>query len=402
MRAYERFLRYIAFDTMSDEANSDCPSTPSQRAFGQMLAEEMRGIGIADARMDEHGYVYGRIPANVEGAPVIGLIAHMDTAAGVPASPMKARVVRNYEGGDIALDEAGRVVTRADEFPLLARCRGKDLIVTDGGTLLGADDKAGVAEILTLCEHLIAHPEFAHAGIAVCFTPDEEIGRGADRFDVAGFGADFAYTVDGGPLAEIEYENFNAASATLEVHGVNIHPGNAKNKMKNALLMAVEFQNMLPAAEIPAHTEGYEGFYHLNASHGAEELARLHYIVRDHDMARFLARKEHMRSIAAFLNEKYGEGSFALTLKDSYYNMKEKLLDHMHVVERAMNAMRAAGFTPTASPIRGGTDGARLSYMGLPCPNLSTGGMNGHSRHEMIAIQDMDAVVEILKNIVAA
>jgi tripeptide aminopeptidase len=401
MRAQDRFYRYIQFDTASDEANPGCPSTPGQWVLGRALVEEMRAMGIADARIDDHCYVYGSIPANVENAPAIGLIAHMDTVDAVPCMPMNARTLY-YEGGDIVLDGAAGIVMRAADYPDLAAHVGHNLIVTDGRTLLGGDDKAGVAEIMTLCERLLSDPSIPHGKVCIGFTPDEEVGRGADLFDVPGFGADFAYTVDGGPLAEIEYENFNAASATLTVNGLSIHPGSAKNQMKNALLMGVEFNAMLPPAQTPAHTENYEGFYHLNSMKGTEEQAVLHYIVRDHDRAKFENRKRTLERIAAFLNETYGEGSFVLELKDSYYNMKEKILPHMHIVERAMNAMRAAGYTPVSVPIRGGTDGARLSYMGLPCPNLSTGGLHAHGRFECVDADEMEAIVGILERIVRA
>ncbi len=401
MRAYERLLNYVRFDTASDENATTCPTTTGQLIFGQALVEEMKALGISDARIDQHGYVYGSIPANAENAPAIGLIAHMDTVDAVPASPVNARVVR-YEGGDIPLDEAGQVVMRAADFPQLAEHIGHDLVVTDGRTLLGADDKAGVAEIMTACERLLADPSIPHGKILIGFTPDEEVGQGADLFDVEGFGAEFAYTVDGGPLAEIEYENFNAASASVTVNGFSIHPGTAKDKMKNAILMAMEFNRMLPPAQIPAHTEGYEGFFHLNEIRGTEETATLHYIIRDHDREKFEARKRAMSRIAEYLNDVYGAGSVVLEMKDTYYNMKEKILPHMHIVNRAMDAMRAAGYEPKAVPIRGGTDGARLSFMGLPCPNLPTGGMNCHGRMECADVQEMDAMVDILLRIVRA
>ena len=402
MRAYERLLRYVQFDTASNGACDACPSTETQRAFGRVLMEEMTRMGLANVRQDENGYVYALLPANVEGQPAIGLIAHMDTVDDAPALPMKAHIIEKYQGGDIVMDEAGKNVLSPSVFPSLNDAVGKDLIITDGNTLLGADDKAGIAEILTLCEELIAHPEIKHGDVCVGFTPDEEIGRGADLFDIPGFGADFAYTVDGGALPEIDYENFNAASASVVVNGLSIHPGSAKNKMKNALLIAHEFISMLPPAETPEHTEGREGFYHLNDMSGEIEKASMHFIIRDHDMQKFTARKEYMRRIAAFLNAKYGENTVVLTVKDSYYNMIEKLADHMDVVERANNAFRKLGYEPVAVPIRGGTDGARLSFMGLPCPNLPTGGFNCHGRFEYAVIQDMDDVVKLLKNIVEA
>ncbi|NLG25886.1 MAG: peptidase T [Clostridiales bacterium] len=400
MRAYERLLRYIQYGTASDAASDTCPSTPGQLVLAGALVDEMRAMGMRDARVDEHGYVYGSIPANAEGQPAIGLIAHLDTVDGVPCLPMNARVLEKYDGGDIALDNG--MVMRAAEYPALAECVGDDLIVTDGRTILGADDKAGVAEIMTACERLLADPSVPHGKVLVAFTPDEEIGRGADQFDVAGFGADFAYTVDGGLLGEIEYENFNAAGARVEVTGFNIHPGSAKDKMRNASLMAMAFHAMLPAAEAPAHTEGYEGFYHLTSMKGDEESALLTYIVRDHDRARFEARKDFLRRATAYMNGRWGEGSFRLELKDSYYNMKEQILPHMHIVRRAEAAMRAVGCEPRIIPIRGGTDGSRLSYMGLPCPNLSTGAMNGHGRFECASVRQMDSMVEVLLNIVRA
>ena len=400
MRAYERFLKYIQFDTTSNENNEHCPSSEGQLVFGRYLVEEMKAMGISDAHIDAHGYVYGTIPANREGQSVIGLIAHMDTVDEAPALPMNARIVEKYDGGDVMLSE-GCVLSPA-VFPLLRDAAGEDLIVTDGRTLLGADDKAGVAEILTLCERLLADESIPHGKICIGFTPDEEIGRGADLFDVPGFGADFAYTVDGGELPFIEYENFNAASANVTVNGLSVHPGSAKGKMKNAALMAAELVSLMPAAEIPARTEGYEGFYHLCAIEGGVEHALVQYIIRDHDREKFEARKAFMRSTVAYLNEKYGEGTFELDLRDSYYNMKEKLADHMDVVERAMDAFRAIGCTPSALPIRGGTDGARLSFMGLPCPNLPTGGMNCHGRFECITVQSMDRVVEALTHLVRA
>ena len=402
MRAYERFLQYIQFDTTSDETCERCPSSESQRVFGKRLVAEMQQMGIADARIDEDGYVYGSIPANCPDQPSIGLIAHMDTVDEAPALPMNARIIHGYDGGDVALNDDGRSVLSPCLFPPLKQVAGEDLIVTDGRTLLGADDKAGVAEILTLCERLLADDSIRHGKICIGFTPDEEIGRGADRFDVAGFGADFAYTVDGGELPWIEYENFNAASAAIQINGLSVHPGGAKGKMKNALLMALELAQMMPATEIPACTEGYEGFYHLNDMSGGVEPAQMNYIIRDHDRQKFEARKAYIRRVVHYLNEKHGAGSFVLELKDSYYNMKEMLLEHMDVVDRAMDAFRALGYEPGALPIRGGTDGARLSYMGLPCPNLPTGGMNCHGRFECITIQSMDQVVEALVHLVRA
>lgn len=398
MTVLERFLKYIALDTTSRESCPDCPSTPGQWALARLLEAEMKELGLQDVRLDDHCYVYGRIPGNAPDAPAIGLIAHMDTVDAVPGSPIHPRVLR-YEGGDVVLNEEKGIVMRAQEFSSLARHVGRDLIVTDGTTLLGADDKAGVAEIMTLCEYVLAHPECRHGDICVGFTPDEEIGRGADLFDVPGFGADFAYTVDGGAADEIEYENFNAASARVEVRGFSIHPGSAKGKMRNAARMAMEFHAMLPANEIPECTEGYEGFYHLTDMRGEEQQAELRYIIRDHDRAKFEQKKARIQKIADYLNDKYGEGTFRLTLRDSYYNMKEKVAEKPEVVDRALAALRACGLTPACVPIRGGTDGARLSFMGLVCPNLGTGGYNGHGIFEYACVQEMEIMVQALKHL---
>ena len=396
MKVTERFLKYVAFDTMSDESSETCPSSPNQRELGTFIVEDMKAIGIADAHMDKDGYVYGTVPGTVDG-PVIGLIAHMDTSPDCSGRDIRWRIVE-YKGGDVVLNEEKGIVMKAAEFERLERSIGKHLIVTDGTTLLGADDKAGVAEILTAVEELIAE-KAPHVPIRIGFTPDEEIGRGADRFDVKGFGADFAYTADGGTLGEIEFENFNAASATVEIRGVSIHPGSAKNKMVNAMQAAVDFHSMLPAQERPEHTEGYEGFSMLTHMEGDIEYAKLHYIIRDHDRFKFEQKKSRFEMIARYLNERYGAGTVSVTVKDSYYNMKEKILPVMHIVDRAKDAMREAGMDPVAVPIRGGTDGARLSFEGLPCPNLCTGGENFHGRYEYIPVEDMEQCVAMLKNI---
>ena len=396
MNVTERFLKYVAFDTQSDENSESCPSTEKQKLLGACIVEDMKAIGVADARMDEHGYVYGSVPGTVEG-PVIGLIAHMDTSPDCSGKDVKARIVE-YGGGDLVLNEAQNTVMKVKDFPSLKRNVGKHLIVTDGSTLLGADDKAGVAEILSAVEALLAEGG-PRVPLRIAFTPDEEIGRGADRFDVKGFGADFAYTADGGTLGELEYENFNAASASVVLHGVSIHPGSAKGKMVNAMQVAVDFHSMLPTHERPEYTEGYEGFSMLAHMEGGIEEAKLHYIIRDHDRFKFEQKKSRFQMIARYLNERYGEGTVEVTLKDSYYNMKEKILPVMHVVRRAEAAMRAAGMEPRAVPIRGGTDGARLSFEGLPCPNLCTGGENYHGRFEYIPIEDMQRCVQMLKNL---
>lgn len=397
MRAYERLLQYVKYDTTSDENAPEgrCPSTEGQKAFAEYLVKEMERAGLAGARRDKDGYVYGFLPATCGGRPVIGLISHMDTSFSAGGAGIRPRIVKNYDGGDLVLNAEKGIVMRAGAFECLAECRGMDLIVTDGTTLLGSDDKAGIAEILTAIETLKAR-NLPHGKIAVAFTPDEEIGRGADRFDQKAFGADFAYTVDGGRLGELEYENFNAASAEITVHGVNTHPGDAKDKMRNAILYGVEFQSMLPPAETPSHTEGYEGFYHLTRFAGNEEKAVLRYLVRDHDKTKFEARKTFLGNIADFLNGKYGRGTFELAVKDSYYNMKPVIEAHKDIVERAKRAMREAGVEPKTVPIRGGTDGAVLSWKGLPCPNLPTGGFNFHSRFECIPVPAMDKMTEVL------
>lgn len=399
MTVLDRFLKYVSFDTQSDDRSDTVPSTPKQKLLGAELASELSAMGLENAHMDEFGYVYGWLPATPgrEEVPCLGLIAHMDTAPSFSGTNVKPRILR-YEGGDI--EQSPGIVMRSKEHESLKRYIGQELILTDGTTLLGADDKAGVAEIFSAMEYLIAHPEIPHGPLAVGITPDEEIGSGADHFDIAGFGAAAAYTVDGGELGELEYENFNAAGAKVTVHGVNIHPGSAKNKMKNALLMAIEFNSMLPPAEIPAHTEGYEGFYHLQQMAGDETTATLEYIVRDHDMDKFLARKATMEHIAAYLNEKYGAGTVELELRDQYYNMKAQIEPHMDLIHRAKAAFRAAGVEPQEVAIRGGTDGARLSYEGLPCPNLSTGGVNFHGPQEYIPVPSLEKMVEVLVKLV--
>lgn len=403
MNVTERFLRYVSFDTQSDEAGTTTPTTEKQKVLGAALAAELSQIGLQNAHMDQYGYVYAALPATpgCEGVPCMGLIAHMDTSPDAPGADVRARIV-DYRGGDIVLNEEKNLVMREKEFESLARYRGQRLIVTDGTTLLGADDKAGVAEIISAVEYLAAHPEIPHGRIAVGITPDEEVGQGSDHFNVEGFGAAVAYTVDGGELGELEYENFNAASARVSIHGVNIHPGSAKNKMKNALLLAVELANMLPPAETPAHTEGYEGFYHLTALSGDESGAELRLIVRDHDRTAFEARKDYLRRLSAYLNDKYGAGTVELELSDSYYNMREQIEPHMYLIHRARAAMEAAGVTPVEVPIRGGTDGARLSYMGLPCPNLCTGGVNFHGVHEYIPAGALETMTQVLVNLVKA
>ncbi len=397
----ERFLKYVSYDTQSEDEVEAVPSTEKQRALANVLAEELRAMKAEDVVVDEHSYVYATIPATTEKAiPVLGFISHMDTAPAYSGCGVKPQIVKNYDGGDVVLNQEKGIVMKTEDFPYLSLYKGQDLITTDGTTLLGADDKAGVAEIMTMASFLLAHPEIPHGKIRIGFTPDEEVGRGADLFDVKGFGADVAYTVDGGALGELEYENFNAASAKVTVHGASIHPGSSKGKMKNALLMAMDFQSMLPVFDNPMYTEGYEGFFHLDAMSGTVEEAHMEYIVRDHNKEKFQEKKALMERAAAYLNQRYGEGSFVLQLKDSYYNMKEKIEPHMYLIDIAKEAMEDLGIQPLVTPIRGGTDGARLSYMGLPCPNLCTGGYNFHGKYEFIPIQSMEQVVELLIAIV--
>lgn len=397
----ERFLKYVSFDTQSKDEEEQVPSTEKQLVLAKELVKELEEMGASDVRLSEHGYVYATIEANTEkNVPSLGFVAHMDTAPAMSGRDVKARIVEKYAGGDIVLNEEKNIVMTVKDFPFMADCDGRDLIVTDGTTLLGGDDKAGVAEIMTMAAWLLAHPEIPHGTIRIGFTPDEEVGRGADFFDVEGFGADVAYTVDGGPLGELEYENFNAASGKVYIHGVGIHPGGAKNKMKSALLIGMEFQSLLPAFENPMYTDGYEGFFHLDQFAGDVEYAKMDYLIRDHDMDKFTQKKELFASAAEFLNKKYGEGTVELKIKDSYYNMKEKIEPYKYLIDIAKEAMEEVGITPEVSPIRGGTDGARLSYMGLPCPNLCTGGYNFHGKFEFIPVQSMEKVVELLLTIV--
>lgn len=401
-RAAERFLHYVSFDTQSKDDEEQVPSTEKQRVLAEVLKRELEEMGASDVRMSENGYVYAVLPATTE-KPVkaLGFISHMDTAPAMSGTDVRPRIVENYGGGDIVLNEEKQIVMRVKDFPGMADCVGKDLIVTDGTTLLGADDKAGVAEIMEMAEFFLSHPEIPHGKICIGFTPDEEVGRGADFFDVEGFGADVAYTVDGGPIGELEYENFNAASGKVEINGRGVHPGSAKGSMINALLVGMEFQSLLPVFENPMYTEGYEGFFHLDQFSGDVESAHMEYIIRDHDREKFEKKKELFEEAAAYLNRKYGEGTVVVKLKDSYYNMKEKIEpENLYLIDIASEAMKALGIAPQVTPIRGGTDGARLSYMGLPCPNLCTGGYNFHGKYEFIPVQSIDTMVEILKDIV--
>ena len=392
----ERFLKYVGYHTTSDENSETCPSTDRQKALGKALVEEMLAMGITDAHMDEHGYVYGTVPGD-QSLPTIGLIAHMDTSPDASGENIRARVVE-YNGGDVLLNAEKGIYLRESEFESLQNHIGKHLIVTDGTTLLGADDKAGIAEIMTAAEILLT-TKMNHATLKIGFTPDEEIGRGADKFNVKAFAADYAYTVDGGAVGEMEYENFNAAGAKAEFHGRNIHPGSAKNKMVNSQQIAMEFHSLLPAQQRPEHTEHYEGFIHLTDMEGSVEQATLRYIIRDHDMEKFQQKKALMTAAAEFINAKYGTGTVELQLQDSYNNMREKIEPCMYIVERAVKAMENVGMTPKTVPIRGGTDGARLSFEGLPCPNLCTGGENFHGRFEYIPVEDMEHTVKLLVEI---
>ncbi len=400
MELKDRFLKYVAFDTQSDENSITFPSTDKQLILLRALKEEMIQLGLTEVVMDEHGYVMGTIPASegYEGAPVVGFISHVDTSPDMSGAAIKPQFVKNYDGGDIALNDTLTMTVK--EFPELKFFVGHTLITTDGTTLLGADDKAGVAEIMTMAEYLIAHPEVKHGKVRIGFTPDEEIGRGVDYFNVEAFGAQVGYTVDGGMEGELEYENFNAASAKWEVSGRNIHPGMAKDKMINAMQIAMELNSMLPAHQRPEHTEGYDGFYHLVGMRGEVEHAELTYIVRDHSRELFEQKKALMEQITAYVNGKYGEGTVRLTLKDQYYNMREMVEPHPEIIEKAMQAMEEAGVAPIIKPIRGGTDGSRLSYMGLPCPNLYTGGMNFHGKFEYVSLDTMYRSVQTLVNLV--
>lgn len=393
----KHFLKYISFDTQSKDEVEAVPSTEKQRLLAQELAAELRAMKAEEVVVDEHSYVYATIPATVEKPlPVLGFISHMDTSPAYSGAGVKPQIIKNYDGTDILMNQETGLTMKVSDFPDLLKYKGQDIITTDGTTLLGADDKAGVAEIMTMAEFLLSHPEIPHGTIRIGFTPDEEVGRGADFFDVKGFGADVAYTVDGGGLGELEYENFNAASAKVQINGTSIHPGSSKGKMKNALLIAMEFHNMLPVFENPMYTEGYEGFFHLDSMDGTVEHARMDYIIRDHSKGKFEEKKALIKGIEEYLNRRYGAGTVELLLKDSYYNMKEKIEPHMYLIDIARSAMEDLGIEPQVTPIRGGTDGARLSYMGLPCPNLCTGGYNFHGKFEFIPVQSMEKVVELL------
>ena len=395
-----RFLKYVKIETTSDESSTTVPSTETQRDFAIILADELIQIGLADVSVDDNGYVMATLPSNIsKKVPTIGFIAHMDTSPDMSGLNVMPNIVKNYKGGEILLNIKKNIILDPKDFPELNDHIGMDLITTDGTTLLGADNKAGIAEIVTAMEYLIKNPSIPHGTIRIGFTPDEEIGRGADHFDVKRFNADFAYTMDGGPIGELEYENFNAASAHITIQGRNVHPGSAKNKMINSILIAQELNNMLPTHQVPEATEGYEGFYHLVHFNGTVENTSISYIIRDHDREKFEIKKNTLSLAVSFLNEKYGD-IVKLDLNDNYYNMKEMIEPVMHIIELAKSAMESIGISPIIKPIRGGTDGARLSYMGLPCPNIFTGGLNYHGKFEYISIQGMEKAVETILKII--
>ncbi|MBR4138579.1 MAG: peptidase T [Lachnospiraceae bacterium] len=400
MRAYERLLNYVQIDTPSNPAGESVPSSACQFDLAKVLVEELKAVGVENAEVNEKCYVYASIPATegYENCKKLGFIAHMDTAPDFNGYGVKPQIIENYDGKDVVLGESGRVL-KVKDFPELAHLKGRTLITTDGTSLLGADDKSGIAEIITLAEELIKN-EIPHGKICIGFTPDEEVGSGADNFDVERFGADIAYTVDGGMEGEIEYENFNAAGATVTVHGNNVHPGMAKDIMVNSQLVAMEFNGMLPADETPATTEEYEGFFHLTNMEGNVECTKLHYIVREHDGEKYKERRALLEKITDQMNEKYGAGTVELELKDQYFNMKEMIEPHFHLIENAKEAAKEVGLNPKVVPVRGGTDGARLSFMGLPCPNLGTGGFGFHGPYEHITVEGMDLCVEMMRKIV--
>lgn len=400
MTVIERFLKYVTFDTQSDESTGVTPSTPKQMVFAQYLKTELEELGLKDISLDENGYLFATLPSNVDHeVPVVGFIAHMDTSPDMSGENVKPRIVEKYDGKDIPLCAEENIILSPANFPELLDYVGEDLIVTDGHTLLGADDKAGIAEIVGAVAYLIAHPEIKHGDIRIGFNPDEEIGLGAHKFDVEKFGAKWAYTMDGGEVGELEFENFNAAAAKIRVKGRNVHPGYAKNKMINSLLVANEYAFLLPANETPGTTEGYEGFYHLIGMEGEVENTVLSYIVRDHDREKFEARKQALLNYAAQLNEKYGEGTVTVELKDQYYNMRQQVEPLMHIIDIAFAAMQEAGVTPKVKAIRGGTDGAQLSFKGLPCPNIFAGGLNFHGRYEFVPVQSIEKAMNVVVKI---
>lgn len=401
MHITERFLKYVSFHTTSDTETNLTPSTPGQLEFAKFLAEELASIGLSEIDLDKNGYIMATLPANTEKEiPVIGFISHLDTSPDMSGRNIKPRVVQNYDGNDILLNEEKVIILETTKYPEIKQYIGQDIIVTDGTTLLGADDKAGIAEIVTAMEYLIAHPEIKHGKIRIGFTPDEEIGQGADYFDVNKFGAEWAYTMDGGEIGELEFENFNAASAKITFKGINVHPGYAKHKMKNSMRIAHQFISMLPRHETPEHTEGYEGFYHLMGMEGNVETSTLNYIIRDHDRDRFDRRKKEIIHLVNKINAEFGENTASIELKDQYFNMREKVEPLMHIVDIAADAMKAVGVTPKIKPIRGGTDGAQLSFKGLPCPNIFAGGHNFHGRFEYVPVQSMEKATQVIITII--
>lgn len=399
MNITDRFLKYVSFHTTSDEETGMTPSTPGQMVFAQYLRDELLGLGLEDVSLDANGYLTATVPETVPGRPVIGFIAHMDTAPDASGKNVQPRIVRAYDGGDIVLNDAEHIVLETAKYPEILHYVGQDIIVTNGKTLLGADDKAGIAEIVTACEYMMAHPEFKHGKVRIGFTPDEEIGQGADHFDVAAFGADFAYTIDSGAIGELEYENFNAASCRIHIHGTNVHPGSAYHKMQNSMRIGYQLAVMLPRWETPEHTQDYEGFYHLISMQGSVEETTLSYIIRDHDRARFESRKREMEHLVRKVNREYGEGTAEIELRDQYYNMREKIEPVMHIVTLVEESMQEIGITPKVKPIRGGTDGARLSFEGLPCPNIFAGGENFHSRYEYLPIPSLEKASALILKI---
>ncbi len=396
----ERFIRYVKIDTRSDESSRTCPSTPGQLELAHLLAEELKEIGIQDITLDENGYVMATLPANIsKEVPVVGFLAHLDTSPDSKSGNVEPQIMEHL-GKGIILNKEENIILSPLEFPVINNYIGQQLITSDGTTLLGADDKAGIAEIMTAMDYLIHHPEIKHGPVRIAFTPDEEIGRGPDKFDVRKFNAKYAYTVDGGALGEIEYENFNAAKAKISIQGLNVHPGTAKNKMKNSMLIAMELNNMLPASEVPEHTEAYEGFFHLTDMKGSVENTTINYLIRDHDLKAFNKKKDLLIKIVDHLNLKYGSRTIKLIMVDQYYNMKEKIEPVFEIVVQARKAIQARGIVPKIIPVRGGTDGSRLSFMGLPCPNLFTGGHNFHSRFEFIPVKSMEKAVEVIVKII--
>lgn len=396
----DKFLRYISIDTQSDENSQEQPSTAKQLDLLKLLCKELNAMGVK-AELDEYGYVMGTIPSNTDKkVPAIGFISHVDTSPDASGKDIKPQIIRDYDGEEIALKGVKGLYLKPEEFPELLSYKGQTLITTDGTTLLGADDKAGVAEIMTAVQYIVEHPEFKHGKICIGFTPDEEIGRGVVKFDVKKFGAEYAYTMDGGEVGEIEFENFNAASAKIHIQGRNVHPGYAKNKMKNAILIAAELNGLLPVEQKPEYTEGYEGFFHIVSFNASVEQADIVYIIRDHDRSKFEEKKDLIEDCCDFINRKYGKGTVSLKITDQYKNMREKVEPHYHIVEKAIKAMEMEGIKPKVQPIRGGTDGANLSFMGLPCPNIFAGGLNFHGKMEFVPLESMQAASKVILNII--